>query len=269
MLTSSVDAVVFYAITTLHNLIRFQEGAKHAIQVAGGIKIMVALLSKNHLRFLAIDCDCLQMLCFGSQENKITALSAGCPQECVRILRQYPNYEKLQWTCIRLLKVLSVCTSNKPVIVESGGMVALGNVLHSDSTRVVQNALWTLRNLSDAAVREIGLESLLETLVGFLQNNDISILQCAAGILSNLTCNNPENKRIVCAAHGVPALVDMISRGGIDREDLVEPSVCALRHLTSRHPDAETARTDIVGCNAMPLLMQLVGSARLPVQKAT
>lgn len=148
-------------------------------------------------------------------------------------------------------------------------MLALDQALHSDSPRVVQNALWTLRNLSDAAVRECGLESLLQTLVGFLSNNDISILQCAAGILSNLTCNNPENKRIVCASRGVRSLVDLISRGGIEREDLVEPAVCALRHLTSRHEDAETARTDIIGCNALPLLVQLISAARLPVQKAT
>jgi catenin beta 1 len=268
MLTSTVDAVVFYAITTLHNLIRFQEGAKHAIQVAGGIKIMVALLSKDHHRFLAINCDCLQMLCFGSQENKITALSAGCPQECVRILRQYPNYEKLQWTCIRLLKVLSVCTSNKPKIVEAGGMSALGNVLHSDSTRVVQNALWTLRNLSDAAVREVGLDSLLETLVRFLNNTDIAVLQCAAGILSNLTCNNPENKRIVCEAGGVSMLVETMHRGGAEHEDLTEPSVCALRHLTSRHQDAEQARTDVIARNGLQCLMTLVQNSRLPLKKA-
>merc|ERR1719500_533365 len=208
------------------------------------------------------------MLCFGSQENKISALSAGCPQECVRILRQYPNYEKLQWTCIRLLKVLSVCTSNKPAIVECGGMAALGNVLHSNSARVVQNALWTLRNLSDAAVREVGLDSLLETLVGFLNNTDIAVLQCAAGILSNLTCNNAENKRIVCEARGTAMLVDTMHRGGADREDLTEPSVCALRHLTSRHQDAEQARTDVVARNGLNMLMNLVQNSRLPLQKA-
>lgn len=227
---------------------------------------MVALLAKDHAKFLAIDCDCLQMLCFGSQENKITALSCDCPQACIRILRQY-TYEQLQWTCTRLLKVLSVCTSNKPRIVEAHGMGALGNILHSDSPRVVQNALWTLRNLSDAAVREVGLNSLLETLVNFLQNNDIAVLQCAAGILSNLTCNNTENKRIVWEANGVSFLVATMTRGGHEREDLTEPSVCALRHLTSRHPDAEQARSDIVNRNALPILANLLQVSRVPLRE--
>ena len=270
MLTSTVDTVVFYAITTLHNLIRYQDGAKHAIQTHGGIKIMVALLHKDHAKFLAINCDCLQLLCFGSQENKITALSAGCPQSCVRILRQY-TYEQLQWTCCRLLKVLSVCGSNKPVIVQSQGMAALGNILHCESPRVVQNSLWTLRNLSDAAGRVVGLNSLLETLIKFLTSKDIAVLQCAAGILSNLTCNNAENKRIVYQASGVSALIDIMqTRDGHEREELTEPSVCALRHLTSRHPDDEGARNEIVSKNAMPILSNLLSNVhtRNPLKKA-
>lgn len=34
-------------------------------------------------------------------------------------MRTY-NYEKLLWTTSRVLKVLSVCPSNKPAIVEAG-----------------------------------------------------------------------------------------------------------------------------------------------------
>lgn len=34
-------------------------------------------------------------------------------------MRSY-NYEKLLWTTSRVLKVLSVCPSNKPAIVEAG-----------------------------------------------------------------------------------------------------------------------------------------------------
>ena len=38
----------------------------------------------------------------------------------VRIMRSY-DYEKLLWTTSRVLKVLSVCSSNKPAIVDAGG----------------------------------------------------------------------------------------------------------------------------------------------------
>lgn len=51
--------------------------------------------------------------------------------------------------------VLSVCSSNKPAIVESGGMQALAMHLTHQSTRLVQNCLWTLRNLSDAATKVV------------------------------------------------------------------------------------------------------------------
>ena len=51
--------------------------------------------------------------------------------------------------------VLSVCSSNKPAIVEAGGMQALAMHLIHQSTRLVQNCLWTLRNLSDAATKVV------------------------------------------------------------------------------------------------------------------
>lgn len=53
--------------------------------------------------------------------------------------------------------VLSVCGSNKPAIVEAGGMQALAIHLGSPSQRLVLNCLWTLRNLSDAATKVVGL----------------------------------------------------------------------------------------------------------------
>lgn len=46
-----------------------------------------------------------------------------------------------------------MCSSNKPAIVEAGGMQALAMHLQHGSQRLVQNALWTLRNLSDAGTK--------------------------------------------------------------------------------------------------------------------
>ena len=46
-------------------------------------------------------------------------LANGGPQALVQIMRNY-SYEKLLWTTSRVLKVLSVCPSNKPAIVEAG-----------------------------------------------------------------------------------------------------------------------------------------------------
>lgn len=66
--------------------------------------------------------------------------------------------------------------------------------LGNPSQRLVQNCLWTLRNLSDAGTKVDGLEGLLQGLVQVLASSDVNVVTCAAGILSNLTCNNQRNK---------------------------------------------------------------------------
>lgn len=72
--SSPVDSVLFYAITTLHNLLLHQEGAKMAVRLAGGLQKMVALLSNTNVKFLAITTDCLQILAYGNQESKVLEL---------------------------------------------------------------------------------------------------------------------------------------------------------------------------------------------------
>merc|ERR1711970_1555122 len=228
LLSSPVESVLFYTITTLHNLLLHQEGVKNQVRLAGGIPKMIALLQRNNVKFLAIVTDCLQIMAYGNQESKLIMLASQGPHELVRLMRSY-DYEKLLWTTSRVLKVLSVCSSNKPAIVDAGGMQALAIHLNHPSMRLVQNCLWTLRNLSDAGTKLDNLDTLMTHLVELLRSNDVNIVTCAAGILSNLTCNNQRNKVVVCQLGGVEALVATIMAAG-DREEITEPSICALRH---------------------------------------
>lgn len=267
LLSSAVESVVFYAITTLHNLLLHQEGSKMAVRLAGGLQKMVVLLQRSNVKFLAIVTDCLQILAYGNQESKLIILASGGPAELVRIMRCY-TYEKLLWTTSRVLKVLSVCSSNKPAIVEAGGMQALATHLGHQSQRLVLNCLWTLRNLSDAATKQENVEQLLQSLVQLLSSTDINVVTCAAGVLSNLTCNNQHNKIIVCQLGGIEGLVRVIVQAG-DREEITEPAVCALRHLTSRHNEAEVAQNAVrlhYGLQAIVKLLQ--PPSRLPLIKA-
>jgi len=101
--SSPVESVLFYAITTLHNLLLHQEGSKMAVRLAGGLQKMVALLQRNNVKFLAIVTDCLQILAYGNQESKLIILASQGPVELVRIMRSY-DYEKLLWTTSRVLK---------------------------------------------------------------------------------------------------------------------------------------------------------------------
>jgi len=69
--SSRVESVLFYAITTLHNLLLHQEGAKLAVRSTDGLQKMVALLQSVNVKFLAITTDCLQILAYGHQESKV------------------------------------------------------------------------------------------------------------------------------------------------------------------------------------------------------
>ncbi|KAM3622958.1 uncharacterized protein V6R79_005386 [Siganus canaliculatus] len=267
MLSSPMESVLFYAITTLHNLLLHQEGAKMAVRLADGLQRMVPLLNKSNPKFLAITTDCLQLLSYGNQESKLIILANRGPEGLVQIMRNN-TYEKLLWTTSRVLKVLSVCPSNKPAIVEAGGMQALGKHLNGSSQRLMQNCLWTLRNLSDAATKEEGMDGLLQVLVGLLSSDDLNMLTCATGILSNLTCNNAHNKTLVTESNGVEALIHAILRAG-EKEDVTEPAVCALRHLTSRHQKAEVAQNAVRMHYGIPAIVKLLNQPYYwPVIKA-
>uniref|UniRef100_A0A673NQP7 Junction plakoglobin b n=1 Tax=Sinocyclocheilus rhinocerous TaxID=307959 RepID=A0A673NQP7_9TELE len=226
MLSSPMESVLFYAITTLHNLLLHQEGAKMAVRLADGLQRMVPLLKKTNPKFLAITTDCLQLLSYGNQESKLIILANAGPESLVFIMRNY-NYEKLLWTTSRVLKVLSVCPSNKPAIVDAGGMQALGQHLTGSSQRLTQNCLWTLRNLSDAATKQFLAQTDRATGINFV-------------------------------------FLD------IEKEDVAEPAVCALRHLTSRHPDAELAQNAVRLHYGIPAITKLLGQPHYwPVVKAT
>ena len=80
--SSPVDSVLFYAITTLHNLLLHQEGAKMAVRLAGGLQKLVALLANTNVKFLAITTDCLQILAYGNQESKVGHTRATCRAPC-------------------------------------------------------------------------------------------------------------------------------------------------------------------------------------------
>eukprot|EP00096_Caligus_rogercresseyi_P000149 TRINITY_DN1041_c0_g1_i1.p1 TRINITY_DN1041_c0_g1~~TRINITY_DN1041_c0_g1_i1.p1 ORF type:complete len:686 (-),score=196.02 TRINITY_DN1041_c0_g1_i1:710-2767(-) len=267
LLSSPVESVLFYTITTLHNLLLHQQGSKTAVRLAGGIQKMVALLQRNNVKFLAIVTDCLQILAYGNQESKLIILASQGPLELVRIMRSY-DYEKLLWTTSRVLKVLSVCSSNKPAIVDAGGMQALAIHLGHASQRLVQNCLWTLRNLSDAGTKIENMETLMQGLVQLLGSSDVNIVTCAAGILSNLTCNNSKNKVTVCQVGGIEALVRTIIAAG-DREEITEPAVCALRHLTSRHVECDVAQNAVRLQGGLPTIVRLMHPpSRWPLVKA-
>ena len=275
LLGSNIEAVVYYALTTLHNLLMCEESAKLQVRKCGGIQKMVGLLSTHqNAKFLALVLDSLHILAFNNSESKLIIAASNGPKEVIRLLRS-SNYLKLIWTCVRLMKVLSVCPTNKQVLVENGAMQVLSAHLQSPSNddRVVYNCLLTLRNLSDCAIREDNLDGLIKRLIELLQvNADVNVSTCAAGILSNLTCNNDLNKMKFVEFNGIEVMLrTMLQAGPENKEDICEPAVCTLRHVTNRHAQAHVAQEAVRYFYGLPVIAPLLQSdqSRWPLLKAT
>jgi hypothetical protein len=267
-----METIVSYSITTLHNVL-LDCGDKVKIQLRKMCVIhhMIPLLSQNsNVKFLSIVVDCLQLLAFGNQETKLTILELGGTQMLVNLLMNHNNYQKLLLNTTRLLKVLSVCSQNKQSLVNFNAMQALSMHLltphpanpstTTTTNDILQNCLITLRNLSDAATRLNGLEGLVANLLNLLASTtDFTSSTIAAGILSNLTCNNENNKKTALRSNGIQILLTLINQNmAVQKTQLVEPCVCALRHITNRHSEQLLAQEQVRTINGLSIITQLM-----------
>ena len=153
-------------------------------------------------------------------------MKADGPALLVKALTTY-EYEKLLWTISRVLKVLSVCPNNKQAIVAANGVHALAYHLNkpgNPSSRLIQNCLWTLRNISDVTTQNANMTDLLQKLIPYVKCNDSLMSSCAVCILSNLLCNNVHNKMAFVQMQGIQALLFAIENSR-QAEDLIEPAV--------------------------------------------
>jgi len=273
MLSAPMETIISYSITTLHNvLLDCGDKIKMQLRKMGVIHHMIPLLNQNtNVKFLSIVVDCLQLLAFGNQETKQIILELGGTQMLVGLLINHNNYQKLLLNTTRLLKVLSVCSQNKQALVNFNAMQALsmhllqpqpanGASLTTTSNDILQNCLITLRNLSDAATRLNGLEGLVTNLLNLLASTtEFTVSTLAAGILSNLTCNNENNKKTALRSNGVQILLQIIHKNmSVQKTQLVEPCVCALRHITNRHQDMLLAQEQVRSINGLNIITQLM-----------
>ena len=63
---------MFYAITTLHNLLLNYEESRTDIFLARGLEVMIQLLPFNNVKFQAIISDCLYILAHSHPECKVS-----------------------------------------------------------------------------------------------------------------------------------------------------------------------------------------------------
>ena len=140
-----------------------------------------------------------------------------------------------------------MCTSDRVQLTSKSAKMRLSeccavigySLFYYSSVKIFPFQKITLESRYDEGTKFENQDNLMQGLLQLLNSTDINIVTCAAGILSNLlTCNNQKNKLTVC---GIEALVRTIIAAG-DREEITEPSVCTLRHLTSRHQECDLAQ---------------------------
>uniref|UniRef100_A0A915ICE2 Beta-catenin n=1 Tax=Romanomermis culicivorax TaxID=13658 RepID=A0A915ICE2_ROMCU len=255
LLESPVDRVLFYATTTLHNLILHQLGAQDAIRRLDGVPKMVNCLKKhNNAKFLAILIDCLYNLSLNNQEAKTEILRLGGTVQLLQILNSSCDYERLIWTTCRLMQALSVCEQNKKFLIANGILQSLNNRLNvkNSSHKLICSILLLLRNLSDLAVKCDQVEQLLIQVLRLMSMNDLETVLYCAGILSNMSCNNIRNKATIhrnggvgCLLRSLEAFEPLINNNPPLVVDLLESVLCTLRHITNRHPEADVAQNEL------------------------
>ena len=97
----------------------------------------------------------------------------------------------------------------------TGKYILFFGIFFGGAARPLLDTLWTIRNLSDKVNEsEIAVETagLVEQCIKRLGSHDVNHIICAAGILSNLTCNSSANKRIFVKLGGVEAMVRTVQR---------------------------------------------------------
>nr|ABW79874.1 beta-catenin-like protein 2 [Schmidtea mediterranea] len=250
LLSSNDLKIVECVISTLDNLMYFVNQSRDIIRNSHGIEKLVEQMDRNDVKLLTVVLNCLHKLTFNNYEAKKTMLLSHGSEKVVQILRQY-TYEKLLFAASKLLKVLSVC--NKPILVETGAMEALHSLLRSGSPRLVLSSLWSIRNLSDYSSHIADMQKLLQKLIELLGSDDEHTSICSMGCLCNLTSGNTENKLAFIEYGGVQAVCQLICER-VGQEEVVEPGVAALRHVTHNNHLAQQAIDIII---QSPLLSNL------------
>lgn len=229
-LASPVESVLYYTVTTIHNVLLARAAGREIIQRSWVVSHLVRLLNfsvnfnssyeakckakikveNNEInpKFMTVLCDCLQILAYGHEATKKTFLDEGGLNSLLSLITS-SGYEKVLWTSTRLLRVLSAWMPAKlEILSRDPACLFFTHCISKRSLRLTANALWTLRNLSDIAVDKLSsnvVSSIIEQVHCELQNvlsaiqsspslgeakDQYSVARCILGILGNLTCGN-------------------------------------------------------------------------------
>jgi hypothetical protein len=272
MLEFPTETIVNYAIVTLHNVLSADSESKVQLTKMGAVHNIVPLLKSNKsLKFLSIVVDTLHYLALANPEAKNIIFELRGTEMLIMILMNHSTaYKKLFYNTIRLMKVLSIDAQSKQLFIQHNVIQTLAmhlNTIKPESNGgmhdLLHNLLITIRNLSDAAIKLNGLESVVVNLIQLLNakssSKDSTIMNLIASILSNMTCNN-EYKKCVARSNGVQVLLKILHLNLTQNLNVkvLDPVLCVLKHITNRHPDMLLCQEQIRNMNGLQLVTDLM-----------
>lgn len=258
-LENLTDDVINFVLTTLRNcLIGLTVESAKDIEKHNGCMIFISLLvhrrSDKQMNFLA---DCLLRSAMFNRNAQIYLQSSKLfLQELVTLLDE-TNYNKLSFTLIRMLPLLSSNVHTKASLIQYNLVPILERFLNENfNCKIQRSCLITLRNLSDQMIHMEHFDTLIVLLIRILSTN--SDRQCQiyiVDILSNLSCENQTNKSLMIQNNLIQILVHILKQSDLS-DQIIEAAICTLRHLTGKCTLANEARESIRINDGIPILIK-------------
>nr|ATI22076.1 b-catenin 3 [Schmidtea mediterranea] len=259
MLNCELQAVVFYSITTLHNILLTCPCPYRGVHLTNCINNIIdkihkpSNLGETKFKLLAICIDCLSNLSYHNNAVKIQiSRHISAIQIIISNLVAYSNNEKLLLLGLKLLKILSTDQSAKFKISSNSNFAILVLNLFKSKSKMNSN-VWlvmflTLRNLSDILFQpksdfwKVYHDVLYQICLRFdeiscLEND--GLLQCAVGILANASCDCPQNKSLLVKTKVLDSILKTLSvttdKFKLWSGETLEAMYRCLHHLCSNH----------------------------------
>ncbi|CAN0904191.1 U-box domain-containing protein 4 [Linum grandiflorum] len=216
----------------------------------GVILPLISMLQSQDYEAIEASLFALLGIAFGSERNKRVMVKSGVVEVLLHLL-QWQN-ESLTELTVAALLILSSCAPNKPVIITSGAIQHLVQLLTSTTieTQTKMDALTTLHNLSTCkqAIPPIVSSGLVFTL---LQLITTPLVDKAMALLETIAISS--EMAVVQASGGIQALVEIIEEGNSPqcKEHAVGVLVLICQSCRDKY------RALILREGAMPGLLQL------------
>ncbi|GMT03277.1 hypothetical protein PENTCL1PPCAC_25451, partial [Pristionchus entomophagus] len=288
MLGSEDEAVVRHALTTLRQLLQHIEATRPQARQLGATPALTHLLDGwRHPSVLAHVADCVHLLIFDDvAERNRFALDCDGARRLIRLLTTHEDQHKVVFTAVRCVRALSAgqdASHLKHLLIEKDALFVLyTNLKRAEDARTRIAILACLRNLSDAVSNEQDHAVIVVALLDIIRESGKTMggggdamgyteeeVMYAAGVLSNLTCNNANNKATVYEANGIGTLVDALRLRPDKADEMVtEPALCTLRHCTARHGNDAAAQRAFARVGGWAVVVKQLETLRPPVVKA-